>query len=149
MITLKRTDADDPQFRELVSALNEELARRDGADHPLAQFNSIAELKMVLVAYCDEEAVGCAAMARYDERTVELKRMYVLPDFRGQRIGERILVELEHWAKEMGVARGILFMGSRQPEAQQLYLRNGYHKVDKYGPLREIADCQCFAKALV
>ena len=148
MISLKRTDANNPDFKELVPMLNADLAARDGEDHPLAKFNSIADIKHVLVAYQGKVAVGCGAMARYDDTTMEVKRMFVIPKQRGQRIAGRILAELESWAMSMNCGKCILFMGSRQPEAEKLYRRNGYKLIEQYGPLRDIPDSRCFMKIL-
>ena len=42
MITLKRTNSDDPDFQNLVRELDKELAVRDGDEHDYyAQFNKI------------------------------------------------------------------------------------------------------------
>ncbi|MTB50760.1 GNAT family N-acetyltransferase [Lewinella sp. W8] len=146
MITLHRTSADDPAFRHLVSQLNAELAGRDGPDHPLTRFNDPTGLRYVLLAYAGKEVVGCGALARYGEASLEIKRMFVVPGHRGRRVGEQILRGLEDWSRELGGRRCLLFTGPNQPEARKLYERNGYRRVERYGPLRDIPDCLCFAR---
>jgi len=79
---------------------------------------------------------------------MEIKRMYVSTEFRRQRIGEKILSELENWSRELGGNKCILFTGSKQPEANKLYQRNGYSRIEKYGKLKDIPDSLCFAKDL-
>ena len=74
--------------------------------------------------------------------------MFVVNECRGKRIGEKILVELEHWARELGYENCVLFTGSRQPEANRLYTRNGYLPMEKYSELINIPDSICFAKQL-
>ena len=46
-----RTNYLNPAFKELVTQLNEDLAQRDGKDHPLSQFNEISNLKHVVLMY--------------------------------------------------------------------------------------------------
>ncbi|MFK7937423.1 MAG: GNAT family N-acetyltransferase [Saprospiraceae bacterium] len=148
MTQLTKTNAHHPDFDQLVQQLNADLAARDGIDHPLAQFNSITHLQYVILAYKNGQAVGCGAIAAYDEQAMEVKRMYVVAAQRGQRIGEQILIALEKWAQELGSQKCVLFMGAKQPEAQQLYLRNGYREIEKYGLLKKIEDSICLAKDL-
>ena len=79
MITLIRTNSDNPDFRRLVSLLDKELAVRDGDDHAFyAQFNKIDKIKHVVLAYKNNEAIGCGAIKQYDEGVMEVKRMYTL-----------------------------------------------------------------------
>jgi putative acetyltransferase len=144
-----RTTYLNPAFQELVAQLNEDLANRDGKDHPLSQFNEIIHLKYVVVVYLKNKAVGCGAIAKYDLVATEIKRMYVTPSHRGQQLGENILSELENWTKELGLSKCILFMGVNQPEAMKLYLRNNFSVIENYGKLKDIPDSICLAKTLL
>jgi len=144
-----RTDYLNPAFQELVAQLNEDLANRDGKDHPLSQFNEIIHLKYVVVVCLKNKAVGCGAITKYDLVATEIKRMYVTPSHRGQQLGEKILSELENWTKELGLSKCILFMGVNQPEAMKLYLRNNFSVIENYGKLKDIPDSICLAKKLL
>ena len=144
-----RTTYLNPAFQELVAELNTDLANRDGKDHPLSQFNEIIHLKHVVVVYLKNKAVGCGAIAKYDLSAAEIKRMYVLPTYRGKQLGEKILSELENWTKELGLSKCILFMGVNQPEAMKLYLRNNFSVIENYGKLKDIPDSICLAKTLL
>lgn len=148
MITYNRTSSHHPDFNKLVGLLNSDLADRDGADHPLAQFNAIDDILHVVLAYENGKPIGCGAMSEYDSTTIEIKRMYVHPETRGQGIAVHILVELESWAQEKGKDRSILFMGINQPEARRLYERNGYRPIENYGRLKDIPDSLCFTKQI-
>nr|GFD32934.1 hypothetical protein [Tanacetum cinerariifolium] len=49
---LVRTTSENPDFRTLVQLLDQDLAARDGAEHGFyAQYNTIAQLNHVVVAY--------------------------------------------------------------------------------------------------
>jgi GNAT superfamily N-acetyltransferase len=143
-----RTTYVNPEFQKLVAQLNEDLARRDGKDHPLAQFNEISNLNYVVLVLLDNKPVGCGAISNYNQTAMEVKRMYVTPSYRGQKLGECILSELENWTKELGLNKCILFMGVNQPEAMKLYLRNNFSVIENYGKLKDIPDSICLAKTL-
>tara|TARA_B100000809_G_C14996750_1_gene480007 strand:- start:502 stop:948 length:447 start_codon:yes stop_codon:yes gene_type:complete len=148
MIKLIRTNSENIGFKNLVELLNSDLAKRDGNSHSLTQFNSITNLKYVVLALKDGKYIGCGAISKSDFNSMEIKRMYVSSSFRGQRIGEKILSELENWSRELACFKCILFTGSKQPEASKLYQRNGYIPIEKYGKLKDIPDSLCFAKDL-
>ncbi len=143
-----RTNFQNPEFKRLVQSLNLDLAQRDGTTHPLSQFNDISNLNYVILVMNKDKAIGCGAISRYDFNSMEIKRMYVSPEARGQKIGEKILSELENWSRELGKTKCILFMGSKQPEASKLYQRNNYNFIEKYGKLKDIPDSLCLAKDL-
>ena len=89
MIQLIRTDSDNENFIELVRLLDDELAKRDGDDHSFyAQFNNIDVIKHALVAFDDGIPVGIGAIKRFDDTTMEVKRMYTLPE--SKRKGYRL-----------------------------------------------------------
>jgi len=143
-----RTNFQNQEFKKLVQLLNLDLAKRDGDAHPLSQFNDISNLNCVVLALKKDKVIGCGAISEYDFNSMEIKRMYVSPKERGQRVGEKILSELENWSRELGSSRCILFMGSKQPEAGKLYKRNNYNFIEKYGKLKDIPDSICLAKDL-
>ncbi len=148
MIEIIRTNSENLEFKKLVQLLNSDLAQRDGNTHSLSQFNAISSLKYVVLAFKEGTPIGCGAISKYDSNLMEIKRMYVSPNARGQRIGEKMLSELENWSRELESIKCILFTGSKQPEASKLYQRNGYRPIEKYGKLKDIPDCLCFAKDL-
>ncbi len=62
MITIKRTNSDDTDFKNLVVLLDQDLAIRDGEDHAFYnQFNKTDKIKHVIVFYENDTAVGCGA----------------------------------------------------------------------------------------
>ena len=69
---------------------------------------------------------------RDDDGVAEIKRMYVAPAARRQGLGRRLLEALEEKARELGYARIRLDTGNRQPHAQAMYERAGYHPIENY-----------------
>ena len=146
---IKRTNSSDSDFINLVKLLDADLKIRDGEDHDFYnQFNAIVNIKHCIVFYENETPIGCGAIKPFDDTSMEVKRMYVLPDYRGRRIAVEILSELEHWAKELGFSRCILETGIKQPEAIALYKRSGYQIIPNYGQYEGIENSVCFEKFL-
>ena len=144
-----RTNALNRDFMELVVQLDKDLKIRDGDDHEFyAQFNKVEKINYVIVAYHDQEAVGCGAIKLFDDKTMEIKRMYVSPDFRSSGIATSILQELELWAKELDCYRCILETGFNQPEAIRLYQKNNYEVISNFGPYKNVKTSICFGKNL-
>jgi GNAT superfamily N-acetyltransferase len=149
MIKLLRTDSDNKDFHKLVALLDEDLRRRDGEDHSFyAQFNKIDLIKFAIVAFENDKAVGCGAFKKYDIETVEIKRMYVRPENRGQKIGVKILKELEKWAFEQDFKFAILETGKKQPEAIRLYQKSGYEFIPNFGQYENVENSVCLKKQL-
>jgi len=149
MITLRRTDSDDEDFKALVKRLDADLAVRDGADHGFySQFNKIDKIRHAVVSYENDLAIGCGAIKAFSDEATEVKRMYVSPDGRNKGIATRVLRELEDWAREMGYAKCVLETGKRQPEAIALYEKNGYRRTENYGQYVGVENSVCFEKNL-
>ncbi len=149
MTKLVRTSSKNIDFINLVRLLDADLAQRDGEDHSFySQFNKIDNIKYTLVAYIDEKPIGCGAIKQFEPDSMEVKRMYVLQDYRGQGFAKSILLELENWAKELGYTKCVLETGKRQPEAIQLYKSKGYKTIANYGQYIGIENSICFEKTL-
>jgi putative acetyltransferase len=144
-----RTNSDNIDFQKLVEALDAELKIRDGEDNAFySQFNKITAIKHAIVAYECDSPVGCGAIKQYADDTMEVKRMYVLPEKRGYGIAASVLKELETWAKELDYTRCILETGQKQPEAIALYRKEGYQVIPNYGQYEGIVNSVCFEKTL-
>jgi len=149
MIKIVRTNSDNQDFISLVKHLDADLAERDGLDHSFyAQFNKIAKIKYVIVAYENNKPMGCGAIKEYAPNAMEIKRMYTSPESRGKGIATKVLTELEGWATELSYEKCILETGKKQPEAIALYEKNGYKRIPNYGQYAEIENSLCFEKVL-
>jgi GNAT superfamily N-acetyltransferase len=149
MIKLKRTNSDDTDFKNLVILLDQDLKIRDGEDHTFYnQFNKTDQIKHVVVFYENDVAVGCGAFREKEKDTVEIKRMFVHPDFRKRGIASQVLAELERWAKEAEYHYTILETGKNQPEAINLYQKLGYAIIPNYPPYEKMENSVCMKKTL-
>ena len=149
MIQLVRTNADDEHFQQLVKALDEDLRIRDGADHGFYnQFNKISNIPYAVVAYDNDLPLACGAIKPFSADAMEIKRMYVLPQRRGEGLAGLVLTELEKWALDLKFTRCVLETGKRQPEAIALYIKKGYAMIANYGQYAGMENSVCFEKRL-
>ncbi|SRR6266511_1149537 len=92
------------------------------------------------VAVRADAVVGSAALRDLGGGAVELKRMYLRPDQRGQGLGKQLLALALDWARahDMRVVR--LDTSERMVAAQRLYEANGFERVPgdapRQGPCR-------------
>ena len=149
-ITLKRTNSSNPDFRHLITLLDVELNEHYGdlMQSTYDRYNHILDLDTVIVAYHNHIPVGCGCFKKYDDTSVELKRMFVKADERGQGIASSILRELELWAKEIGFTYSILETGDKQHEAIALYQKIGYVITSNYGQYSGMESSICMRKEL-
>ncbi|MGQ4513197.1 GNAT family N-acetyltransferase [Streptomyces sp. DW26H14] len=87
----------------------------------------------------------------YSDGDAEIKRMYVVPEARGQGLSRRMLAALEDDARAAGRLRMVLETGTKQPEAVSLYLSSGYEPCeprDKFGHYRFEELSLCYTKPL-
>ena len=147
---LKRTQATDEAFQQLVDALNQELwDRYPEVQGSYAPHNNLDAQARVVVLFAGNEPVACGAFRRHDANSVEIKRMFVRADMRGNGFSKQVLLELEKWAKEDGYTHTRLETGIRQPEAIGLYHKLGYQTIPCYGPYQSDELSICMEKILL
>lgn len=132
-----RIDAGDGAV--LAQAMRDEIAviydglDLDGDDMPSA---GAAELSppggAFVVGYHADVAACCGGVKRLDARTCEIKRMYVIPELRGQGVARVLLRELESIARDLGYAVARLDTGPKQVGARRLYESEGYAEVPDF-----------------
>jgi GNAT superfamily N-acetyltransferase len=101
-----------------------------------------------VLVYVDGKPVGCGAFKKYDDESVEIKRMFVLPEMRGKQLAAQILQELENWAIDEGYCKAVLETGHKQTEAIRLYTVAGYSLTENYGQYIGMEESICYRKEL-
>ncbi|TPW70245.1 GNAT family N-acetyltransferase [Schumannella sp. 10F1B-5-1] len=80
--------------------------------------------------------LGCGGVRRIDDGPLgarwEIKHLYVRPAARGQRLGRRLLEELERRAVEAGAAELVLDTNDSLEAAGGLYRSSGYVTIEPY-----------------
>ena len=149
MIEIIRTDSNNKAFVSLVKELDAYLKITDGDEHAFYnQYNGIDVLKHVVIAYYNEQPVGCGAFKEFDHRSVEIKRMFTALEYRGNGIAAEILNALEIWALELHYKCCVLETGKRQTEAVAFYKKKNYSLIANYGQYVGMDNSLCFEKKL-
>jgi putative acetyltransferase len=142
LVEIRPERADHPQVIALLDALDRYLGElyEPDANHILSVQELLAPEVTFLAAWQAGRIVGTGAVRRMPGRAEtghgaygEIKRMYVDPAQRGQRIGERLLDRLEGSLREHGVDRALLETGAAQRAAVRLYERCGYARRTAFG----------------
>ncbi|MCE7068024.1 GNAT family N-acetyltransferase [Dyadobacter sp. CY326] len=136
---MTRTNSENPDFKKLTDLLDDELCllyNTQKADYE--EYNRITNLQTVILAYENDIAIGCGCFKVLDEKTIELKRMFVSPASRGKGIASAMVTELEQWAKELGFVNAVLETGNKQQQAIKMYLKLGYSLSERPGQNQEI-----------
>jgi putative acetyltransferase len=149
MIRLFRSDSQTKDLHTLVNQLDNELAERYGeAQTFFDQFNALDGIRNLVIAYDSELPVGCGAFKPYSQNEVEIKRMFVLKEYRGNGIAGAILHELESWAAELSFTHAVLETGVNQQEALRLYSREGYSRIANFGQYEGVDLSICMKKKI-
>ncbi len=149
MLKLIRTNSKNSDFVTLVKQLDTFLKQIDGDDHDFyKQFNGIETLDNTIVAYYNDYPVACGAFKKFNDNSVEIKRMFTSLEYRGKQVATGILKELETWAKEIGYTSCVLETGKRQVAAVKFYNKNGYQEIPNFGQYIGVSNSVCFEKEL-
>jgi len=144
-------DPSEPEAVELVAALDADLmARYPGAPiFGIVNAGFRAAGGMFLIGRIDGRGAVCGAIRPLATGDVEVKRMFVRPEFRRRGLALAMLSKLEQAAAERGYRSIRLETGDGQPEAIALYLAAGYRPITCYGEYAGYEGSICFEKILV
>ena len=141
-ILIQPTRADHPQVVAMLGELDRYLMTLYAPEdnHILDVQALLAPEVTFLAAWRGDQLMGCGAVRRMPAEAAtqgqaygEIKRMFVAPPARGQRIAERLLQRLEDHLRCEGLALALLETGSAQTQALRLYERCGYVRRASFG----------------
>jgi len=148
-IIIKAARPQSQEVKELSDLLHNDLELIYGKGLIESFKEENEQMLIFYVAYDDNGiAVACGALKHFNESTTEIKRMYVKENFRGRGISKKILLKLEHHARELQYQRLVLETGLKQPEAMSLYSKFGYTPIKCYGRHANDPDSRCFEKLI-
>ena len=150
-ITYVRCDGTSEDFIENCRLLDEDLDRRVGKvikRDKYTQFNLLDKIHEAIVVYQDGKPIGGGAIRAYDETTIELKRVFVRPEYQGNGVGTTLVSKLIEWAKELGYQRMILETGDLLAESVHVYSKLGFRKIPNYGAYIDMPESLCMGLEL-
>jgi len=121
-----------PDDLETVRELLREYADGLGVDLSFQDFQSeladpLGFYELVLLA-----DGGCVALRRIDDRTCEMKRLYVRAKARGSGLGRRLAEAVFAEARSRGYRRMLLDTLPTMAAARALYGSLGFHETEPY-----------------
>ena len=82
-IDILKTESHHKDFQKLVYELDLYLAEIDGEVHSFyAQYNKLDAIKNCIIIYIDKVPIACGAYKKYDDQTIEVKRMFTKEKYR-------------------------------------------------------------------
>lgn len=146
-----RTDGKNKDFIENCRLLDMDLDRRVGKEiqrEKYNKYNQLDEIQEAIVIYEDNKLIGGGAIRRYNNEDIELKRIFVHPEYQGRGIGTKLVSLLVEWAMELGYKRIILETGELLAESYAVYKKLGFKVIPNYGPYVNMPESLCMAKNL-
>jgi putative acetyltransferase len=117
--------------RALVTQLNDHLLPLSPLEFQFKMtVEQMADSETTLFVARDDsgKAVGMGALKMHGPELGEVKRMFTLPEVRGQRVGRQLLERIVELARERGLPVVMLETGTGDgmAEAHRLYARYGF-----------------------
>ena len=146
---IKFVDAENADLLMLAAKLDEYYFEIVGEVHKrYAKYNDPHLFSCRAVVYIDGKPAGCGCWKRIDERSVEVKRIYVLPEYRRQGVASVVIGAVERDAAQHGYTHAILETARTTADSAALYLKLGYRVMPYYGSPAGADNCLCFEKEL-
>lgn len=120
-----------PDVRALVADLNATmipLTPREFQFQLTAEQMAEPTVTVFVARDATGRAVGMGSLKDHGDGLGEVKRMFTLPEVRGQRVGAQLLKRIERLAGERGIARLVLETGEAPgfEAAYRVYERGGF-----------------------
>ncbi len=139
---IKIIQAETPEQIEQARKLFREYERWFGMDLCFQNFDEeVANLPgkyaapdgRLFLAFSGENLAGCIALRKLEDGVCEMKRLFVKDDFRGQKIGVKLIEKIIAEACEIGYKRMRLdTFPSKMSKAVELYESYGFREIAPY-----------------
>ena len=141
---LIHADEKDERFLSLVEELDYGYYQSIGDElEKYKQYNEFKDPHFVILMLDGDEAIACASYRKFNEKSVEFKRVYVKEEYRKRGIAYRLIKELEKDVIEKGYKYSYIVTGNNNHAAIGLYEKLDYFKTDKFGQFKEDETVLC------
>lgn len=107
------------------------------------EFNHLNTLDYIIIAYAGDVPAGCAALRKYSEKEIEVKRVFVREGYRKNGVASGIMRRLIAYAAENEYDKLLLETGEFLKESVRLYTDFGFHRIPNYGVYAGIEESLC------
>lgn len=125
------------EYTELLIEGNPEIVKYLKIQNYESEFEHL-EIKYGLpegrlfIAKISNEVAGCIALRKIDDVNCEMKRLYVKPAFRGNKIAERLVETIIEEAQKIGYKSILLDTLPFLKGAVCLYKKMGFYEIESY-----------------
>jgi RimJ/RimL family protein N-acetyltransferase len=140
-----------PEVAGLLDALTAELAAAGYSASETFGYSAEqlqARAVHLVGARLDGRLVGLGGLEVQDDATGELKRFFVVPEWRGAGVADALIAALVDHARDHDINRLRLETGDEQHAAMAFYRRHGFAVVPRFGPYVDSAISVCMERAL-
>ncbi len=138
-LQIREADPDSPEALSCLRSYFDEIIARVAAARPEyfplpdpGADSYRAPQGRFLVAWSDDLPIGCVSLRAIDDRTAEVKRLWVHSSARGQGLSRRMMAAIEAEARKAGYHRLRLDTNSALTEAIALYRASGWTDIPPY-----------------
>jgi carbonic anhydrase len=137
-VRLATEPEDFERFRDLAieyeNSLPQDLRHVDFARQLETLRDHYGAPNAAFIATADNVSAGCVALARLNESTAVVKKLYVKPEYRQLGLARALVGALVNFARRSGFARLVLDTErDRLQAAYKLYLSLGFKDCEPYG----------------
>lgn len=138
---VKITEANTKEFVEIAKELIREYAQSLEFDLKFQDFDKEMEnfpgqyappMGCLFIAMDENQPIGCVALRDLGQGICEMKRLYVKPFFRGQKVGKLLAEIVIKAAKDMGYDYMRLDTVPSMKQANTLYNALGFKQIVSY-----------------
>lgn len=146
---ITRLDYEHPDAQKLVAEVQAEYVDMYGSgdEAPLSADDFTAGQGEFFVGYIDDRPIAMGGWRKFDNSAAEIKRMFVVADYRRMGFATQMLTHVEEAIKAAGFNRAILGTGAIQVAAIKMYLLNGYERTEPFGYYQDPEDSRHYGKS--
>ena len=146
---LRFVSSDSADFRNLAALLDAYYFTLVGdIQFKYAEPNRPENMNTLLVAYEAGIPIACGAWKAVDADTAEIKRIFVLPQYRRRGVAGALIRALEDDVRTTGRRKLILETAVDTSGSHALYVSLGYQLREYYGSPAGAENCLCFHKEI-
>jgi GNAT superfamily N-acetyltransferase len=124
---------EESQAKKLITSIMDAEFSQAKGSYPTDDLDAIADHyghlgEAFFVAVEEGKVIGTVAVKKDDERTALLRRIFVSPDHRKQKIGYRLMQKAIDFCKEVGYQEIVFKSTALMNAANQLCLANGFQE---------------------
>jgi ribosomal protein S18 acetylase RimI-like enzyme len=85
-----------------------------------------------IIAIKDDNVIGCVGLKKMDDKTCEMKRLFVTDNYNGKGIGKKLVEKIIEEAKVKNYEKMRLDTLDTMKTALKIYRKNGFYEIKPY-----------------